>query len=206
MEVKIIRTTPRPMEAISQAAGICYGKDNYSKKRVETCAKNGHLSVFEHAYVSFIASGISRACSHQLVRHRMASYCQQSQRYCKYDLSGDDWYVIPPSIKPEHVGSFRNAMYSASVAYKSALQAGYKAEDARYMLPEATKTWIFVTMNVRELFHFFDLRADSHAQWEIRNLAVLLIEELENAFDSQWYEIVEIYRVLQDRKDGKINS
>lgn len=204
MEVKIIRMTPRPMEAISQAAGICYGKDNYSKKRVESCAKNGHLSVFEHAYVSFIASGISRACSHQLVRHRMASYCQQSQRYCKYDLTGDDWYVIPPSIKPDHVGSFRNAMYSAAVAYKSALQDGYKAEDARYMLPEATKTEIFVTMNVRELFHFLNLRADLHAQWEIRTLAVTLMEAFEEVSDVQWSEIGEIYRMIRGQKDGKI--
>lgn len=205
MEVKIIRMTPRPMEAISQAAGICYGKDNYSKKRVESCAKNWHLSVFEHAYVSFIASGISRACSHQLVRHRMASYCQQSQRYCKYDLSGNDWYVMPPTIKPEDRVSFQNAMYSAAVAYKCALRAGYRAEDARYMLPEATKTEIFVTMNARELFHFWDLRADSHAQWEIQTLAVLLMNGIAAMDDEQWREITDIYQMLRDKKDGKID-
>lgn len=205
MEVKIIRMTPRPMEAISHAAGICYGKDNYSRKRVETCAKNGHLSVFEHAYVSFIASGISRACSHQLVRHRMASYCQQSQRYCKYDLSGDDWYVMPPTIKPEDRGFFQNAMYIAAVSYKCALKDGYRAEDARYMLPEATKTEIFVTMNARELFHFWDLRADSHAQWEIQTLAVLLMNGIAAMDDEQWREITDIYQMIRDRKDGKID-
>ena len=83
MEVKILAWTHSPVDLIATAAGTCYGKDDPSAKRVERCYKARHMGVFEHASVTFRIEGISRACSHQLVRHRMASYNQRSQRYCK---------------------------------------------------------------------------------------------------------------------------
>lgn len=179
MQVEIVSATSFPIYVIGYAAGTCYGKSDLSEKRVASCFKAGHMSVFEHATVTFKASGISRACSHQLVRHRLASFCQESQRYCKIDVDGD-WFVKPPSfdageddptLTMERDEFFYGCMYDAARNYRNALAAGLKPEDARYLLPEAAKTAITVTMNARELFHFLDMRQSKAAQWEIRELA-----------------------------------
>lgn len=183
MQVTITNYTPDPIHHISRSAALCYGKSDDKPSRVLNCVKMGHESILEHASVSFTVDGISRACSHQLVRHRMASYLQESQRYCKYDLSGDDWYVVPPSFAIDHPREFSDNMREASDAYVGALRAGIKPEDARYLLPEATKTRIAVTMNWREVFHFFDLRTDRAAQWEIRDMANALVAEMEKLDD-----------------------
>ena len=182
MEVTIRSKTSDMVGAISEAAGLCYGKTDRSVKRVRNCYKVGHTGILEHATVSFLVKGISRACSHQLVRHRIASYLQESQRYVKYDLSGDDWYVIPPSIDKNvyMLAEYNDKMTSDAKAYRDALAYGIKPEDARYLLPNAMKTNIVVTMNVRTLFHFFDLRLGPRAQWEIRELAESMAVEMEN--------------------------
>lgn len=191
MNIEIVFATPYPLDIISYAAGTCYGKSDLSAKRVRSCFKSGHMSVFEHVSVTFKASGISRACSHQLVRHRMASFCQESQRYCKIDV-GEDWYVIPPwfyeGANQMLIDDYRQAMTVAAFNYLQGLQAGMKPEDARYMLPEACKTSITVTMNVRELFHFLDMRQDNRAQWEIRALADELDRKLREY--EQWDELM----------------
>ena len=168
--------------AISEAAGLCYGKTDRSVKRVRNCYKVGHTGILEHATVSFLVKGISRACSHQLVRHRIASYLQESQRYVKYDLSGDDWYVIPPSIDNNiyMLAEYNDRMAADAKAYRDALAYGINPEDARYLLPNAMKTNVIVTMNVRSLFHFFDLRLGPRAQWEIREIAESMAVEMEN--------------------------
>lgn len=182
MEVTIRSKTSDMIGAISEAAGLCYGKTDRSVRRVRNCYKVGHTGILEHATVSFLVRGISRACSHQLVRHRIASYLQESQRYVKYDLSGDDWYVIPPSIDNNiyMLAEYNDRMAADAKAYRDALAYGIKPEDARYLLPNAMKTNIIVTMNVRSLFHFFDLRLGPRAQWEIRELAELMTVEMEN--------------------------
>lgn len=192
METYVVAATDNPCDVISSAAGTSYGKEEPSMKRLEYCFNNGHMSVFEHATVTFYISGISRACSHQLVRHRMASFVQKSQRYTK--VEGNDWYVTPPIFRET---SIDNIMYDSMMKsylenYNSALAAGVKPEDARYLLPEATKTDIMMTMNVRELFHFWDLRLDSAAQWEIRQLANYTKECLA-VEDEQWRYLVELY-------------
>ena len=180
MQVEIVAATSFPIDVIGYAAGTCYGKADLSDKRVASCFKAGHMSVFEHASVTFKASGISRACSHQLVRHRLASFCQESQRYCKVDTSNRDWFVMPPSfgagednpaVGMELDEFFWGCMIEHAADYNLAIEAGVKPEDARYLLPEAAKTAITVTMNARELFHFLDMRQSKAAQWEIRELA-----------------------------------
>ena len=176
VKVDVMSCTPNPIEVISLAAGNCYGKNDVSLKRVERCYKNNHMSVFEHASITFRISGISRACSHQLVRHRLASFCQKSQRYSKVDTFGD-WYVMPESI--DDVEAFKELMKTAARAYNFAIEkCGAKPEDARYLLPEATKTEIVMTMNARELFHFLDMRESHSAQWEIRDLARVIVSRL----------------------------
>ena len=194
MKVTIVGATPNPMEMASLAAGICYGKTNYSPKRVHHCVSLGHNTVIEHCVVTFVVEDISRDCSHQLVRHRIASYNQESQRYCRYDLKGDDWYVVPPSLDGDE--RYKNRRHQEAMWYLTDLEMGIKAEDARYELPGATKTKIIVTMNARSLFNFLDLRCDKAAQWEIRQLADE-VERLVSGINDQWAELLSI------RKEGK---
>lgn len=195
MEVEILSATSAPIEVISLAAGTCYGKHDVSVKRVESCFKAGHMSVFEHASATFRISGISRACSHQLVRHRVASYSQQSQRYCKVEFD-TDWYVTPPWLlegqNQMYLDGYRETMVAAAFNYLQGLKAGMKPEDARYMLPEATKTEIVVSMNLRELFHFFDTRMDRRAQLEIRSLAKMMYAKL-CAHSPEWEQLMDMY-------------
>lgn len=195
MQVTILNKTDNPLQLISRAAGTCYGKSNYSAKRVKTCLQAGHMSVFEHASVTFEIDGISRACSHQIVRHRIASYSQQSQRYCKIDVDSDDWYVMPKSFDnltdADNEHFYRRRMKYYARFYQDALDDGIKPEDVRYLLPEATKTKIVVTMNLRELFHFFDVRNSQRAQWEIRDLAKAMHDALLD--NPEWRELVTMY-------------
>lgn len=195
MEVKIISAIEKPIDAISLAAGTSYGKDNVSLKRVESCVKHGHTSVIEHAYITFRIDGISRACSHQLTRHRLASFCQESQRYCKYtDLMNEDWYVVPPSIKGDTTKEriFRMDMKHAAMSYLLLLESGVKAEDARYVLGNAAKTSITMSMNPREFFSFLNLRLSPKAQWEIRELAENMRWVAEH-YNEQWAQLMQIY-------------
>ena len=190
MQVTILSKTDNPLQLVSRAAGTCYGKTDYSAKRIKTCLQAGHLSVFEHASVTFEIDGISRACSHQLVRHRVASYSQQSQRYCKIDVSSDDWYVTPPIMSRGE--QYKRFMQDMAEKYQCALDSGIKPEDARYLLPEATKTKIVVTMNLRELFHFFDTRNSNRAQWEICDVAYTMHNVLIGS-DDEWRELITMY-------------
>lgn len=180
MYVAIENMDAQPLYVISRAAGTSYGKGDFKESRVWNCLQKEHMSVFEHAHVSFRIDGISRACTHQLVRHRMASFVQESQRYCQIDVA-DEWYVKPKSLKGVSAVAFYGVMDCCAEAYIKALNDGIKPEDARFMLPEATKTMIVMTMNWRELLHFLDLRLDKHAQWEIRELAANMVEALAEA-------------------------
>lgn len=144
-------------------------------RALEHALASGHESVIEHASFTFTIEGISRACSHQLVRHRMASYSQQSQRYVNMD--GFE-YVIPESIgnHPDAIEHYEWAMKAIRKAYDSLINHGIPEEDARYILPNACCTNIVVTMNARELRHFLKLRLCRRAQWEIRELAERMLD------------------------------
>jgi thymidylate synthase (FAD) len=146
-------------------------------KLLQGIVKAGHGSVLEHCCFTFSIEGISRACSHQLVRHRIASYSQQSQRYVKGDKFD---YVIPPEIeKREDLKKvFDEHMRNTKTLYNTLILCGMKKEDARYLLPNATTTNIVVTMNARELLHFIELRTSPRAQWEIRELAGEMLKQL----------------------------
>lgn len=145
-------------------------------KLLQGIVKAGHGSVLEHCCFTFSIEGISRACSHQLVRHRIASYSQQSQRYVKGDKFG---YVIPPEIEKSGglKKAFEDHMKNTMVLYNALVLSGIKKEDARYLLPNATTTNIVVTMNARELLHFIELRTSPRAQWEIREMANKMLEQ-----------------------------
>ncbi len=181
MKVTIIAHTPDPERVAASAARQCYSKnsatkaiadlkDDDVKRLLRMIIANGHLSVLEHSSFTFAIDGISRACSHQLVRHRIASYSQQSQRYVKLDEI--DW-VLPESIKKssEALKIFESALDTCKTCYLALLAMGVPAEDARYALPQSSPTKIVVTMNARALLNFFELRCCLRAQWEIRAVA-----------------------------------
>lgn len=204
MNVNVISATPYPMSVISQVAGVCYGKTNIDPKRVQRCFSAGHLSVFEHASATFLLEGPSRSCMAQLTRHRLASFCVESQRYCKYDLEGE-WYVVPPAFEePDFMGDFtlrswyQTKMENDAKAYRSAIENGTRPEDARFLLPEAAKTRIAVTMNCRELFHVFDMRMDKAAQWEVRDLVGKMHDEVRGR-SPEWEQIIDMYDAAVER-------
>lgn len=173
MRVTLIQQTPNPIETISTIASICYDSDPKDPMAlVKHLYKNGHHSVFEHIYFTFKIDGISRACSHQLVRHRHCSFTQRSQRYCAEN--GFD-YVTPPSIKDSaYAGNYNYAMYAASDYYDSMSYA--PNEDVRYILPNACETSLYLSCNLRELIHICNERLCSKAQWEIRELVEKMVE------------------------------
>ena len=139
-----------------------------------------HWGVFEHATFTVSVEGVSRACTHQLVRHRQNSFLQQSQRAVEIDTSKGDWYVVPPTFKDGIRVGFSTFMHGCGAAYRQAIEAGIPEEDARYVLPNACKTNIVITANARQWLHIFYMRLSPAAQWEIREMAQKILEELMN--------------------------
>ncbi|MCL2332125.1 MAG: FAD-dependent thymidylate synthase [Actinomycetia bacterium] len=187
MSVILLYHTPDPERAIAAAARLCYAPvgaaelfdelDEAAIHRVlRTVITSGHHSTLEHASYTFALDGVSRAMTHQLVRHRLASYNQQSQRYVNFKDAPR--FIVPPEVAadPGRNAAFRASCQASFDAYRTLVEAGMAAEDARYLLPNATETKITMTMNVRELLHFFSLRCCRRAQWEIRAVADEMLE------------------------------
>lgn len=181
MRVQLLTHTPDPEQVVAAAARLCYSDASIGQllerapeqapRLLRKILDMGHLSVLEHASFSFGIEGISRACSHQLVRHRIASFSQQSQRYVSHESPFEA--VIPESIadQPELAARFAQHLKATHELYRELLAAGIPAEDARFVLPNAAATKLVLTMNARELHHFFALRCCRRAQWEIRIMA-----------------------------------
>lgn len=165
MNVDLIQATPQPVETIARIASICYDSNPKDPvKLVKHLYRNGHHSVLEHIYFTFVITGISRACSHQLIRHRHCSFTQRSQRYCSED---GFTYVTPPEI--DETG-FAEDMQSIDAWYREYQKYGVRNEDARYILPNACETSLYLSCNLHELIHMANERLCSRAQWEIREL------------------------------------
>jgi len=182
LSVKLLSHTPDPEGVVALAAKLCYSdaniedlKEAISKRDqqgfIEKIVKIGHHSVLEHISFTFGIEGVSRALTHQLVRHRIASYSQKSQRYVKYTEDFD--YIMPLTIRnnEKYKKRFEELMSEISDLYSEMISHDIPAEDARYILPNACETKIIVTMNARELLHFFKIRCCNRAQWEIRQMS-----------------------------------
>ena len=188
MKVQLIQHTPNPQRVVAMAARLCYSPigaeelaETMTDKQVENLLKKiielGHTSTLEHATFTFAIEGVSRVLTHQLVRHRIASYSQQSQRY----VSEHDFeYIVPPTIaaNEEALRKFESLMQTVRQTYDELVALGVDKEDARYSLTNATETKIVVTMNARSLQNFFNLRCCQRAQWEIREMARLMLLEV----------------------------
>ena len=186
MNVTLIEYTPNPEQTVALAARLCYSPPSITDLRdklessdieqfLDRIMSLGHHSVLEHASFTFGVEGISRVTSHQLVRHRVASYSQQSQRY----VSHKEHFA---SIMPESIAGnaearqiFADMSDAVHQAYGQLIELGIPAEDARYILPNSTETKIIMTMNARELLHYFALRCCERAQWEIRDMSIEML-------------------------------
>lgn len=187
MNVKLIGYTSNPEKLPAIAAILTHSKikpENLDKIPwkeqiviLEQVLKLGHTSIIEHASFTFAISDVSRTLTHQLVRHRIASYSQQSQRYVSLNEQN---YVIPPSINKNKIAkrTYKETMEVIWAHYNKLLALNIPVEDARYVLPNGACTNIMVTMNARSLLNFFELRCCLHAQWEIRLLANKMLREV----------------------------
>ena len=167
MKVSLIQATPQPIETIAQIASICYDSNpNNPLELVKRLYRNGHHSVFEHIYFTFKIEGISRACSHQIVRHRHCSFTQRSQRYC----SEDGFAIVEPqSIQNiDTKGGYFALMDDITRHYEELQAIGVPNEDARMVLPNACGTSLYLSCNLRELIHICNERLCNKAQWEVR--------------------------------------
>nr|DAQ68502.1 MAG TPA: FAD-dependent thymidylate synthase [Caudoviricetes sp.] len=209
LHVELLAYTPEPEMVVASAAKLCYSKSDINellKKQtpenielfLEKLSGYGHMSPVEHISFTFGIEGISRSLSHQLVRHRLASYSQKSQRYVNEDSFK---YIIPPSIKNndrcnlefcdimDEIGKayidlyallkeahIRDLIDSGELKDEAVEKADrLAAEDARFVLPNACETKLIMTMNARELLHFFEERCCERAQWEIREMATQML-------------------------------
>jgi len=174
MKVKLLSITPNAELLIESAGRTCYksfykyeagAKPSYIRF-IRMLLKSGHTSVLEHASATFRIKGGSRSFTHQIVRHRLLSISQQSQRYCRED--GFE-YITPPSIDTDEKKLvFAIAMNNAQNSYKQLAELGLRKEDARFVLPNACESEIVLTGNFRQWMHVIEMRCDKHAQWEIR--------------------------------------
>jgi thymidylate synthase (FAD) len=182
MKVILVRYTPDPELAIASAASVSYdSKKNLTPEYVSTFIKNlgarGHLSPFEHASFTFDIQGISRVCSHQLVRHRIGvAFTQQSQRYTRQT---SPHFVIPSTILQAGEKRYAELALACHRLYQEMVENGIPMEDARYILPHCFETRIVMTMNARELINASELRLCQRAQWEVRELFSNLRLEIE---------------------------
>ena len=185
MNVKLIGFSSNPEKIPAMAAKLTHSiakpedLEKTSKSELNSILKHvlnlGHTSIIEHTSFTFAISDVSRSLTHQLVRHRIASYAQQSQRYVNLKKPN---YVIPPKINANKSmkKAYEETMNIIWTQYNKLIDMDMPAEDSRYVLPNAACTNIMVTMNARSLLNFFELRCCLHAQWEIRKLANMMLK------------------------------
>lgn len=194
MKVELLAITPNAEKLIERAARVCYRSGakagpGTDKELIPRLIKSGHHSALEHAGASFLLGEVSRSLTHQLVRHRLCSYSQQSQRFVN---EMNFHFVEPRSVakNPEAHRIFEEFMADARTAYAELQRLEIKGEDARFVLPNAVCSEIVISANFRELRHIFCLRCDPHAQWEIRNVAIEMLRIMKKEAPSVFGDFV----------------
>ena len=205
MKVTLIQATSKPIETIAQIASICYDSNPKNPLGlVKHLYQNGHHSVFEHIYFTFKIEGISRACSHQLVRHRHCSFTQRSQRYCSEDGFG---VVVPKSItKIDTKDGYFDFMDYIEQHYKELQAHGVPNEDARMVLPNACTTSLYLSCNLRELIHMANERLCIRAQWEIRDLVKEMVALVDPELQFMLVPKCKSGRIICNAPCGKVES
>lgn len=203
MRVKLLWYTPNAEFNVALAMRRCYSarpieelekellaKPGYEKDLIAKAIRDKTFDVIEHAVFMFEIEGISRICSHQLVRHRIASYDQESQRFSAVEKED---FVVPNSIRgnPEALKIYEDVLRSSVEAFKKMKELEVPKEDARFVLPQSIGTKLVITANARSLMHFFWQRTASQAQWEIRELAEMMLVECKKVAPSIFKEVIE---------------
>lgn len=193
-QVTLLAITPQGEKLIEEAGRTCYLSldkigDGTEKNFIRNCIKNGHHSILEHASATFRIQGASRAFTHQLVRHRLASFSQQSQRYVD---ENEFHYIIPPEIvkNSDARNVFREFIEQARTVYMKLRELGIKKEDARFVLPNALESQIVFSANFRELRFIFSLRLHRSAQWEIRRVCMEMLKIMQREAPSVFGDFI----------------
>ena len=194
MKVTLVNYAQQGEYLAHLGAAICVDKlDNPTEKGMLSAINSGHDSILEHLPLTFLVEDISRACSHQLVRHRIASYSQMSQRYAKVKTRGEKWFITPMSIVTHRIegnytlnSKYQNLMVHIAELYNEMREAGIPNEDARMILPNACSTSIMVSMNARSLVEAATLRTCNRAQWEIRQMFKLMRDSIKDVYPHVW--------------------
>jgi thymidylate synthase (FAD) len=193
MEVELLAITPNAEEVIERAGRTCYmsqGRisEKSASKFIRMLISKGHLSILEHAYATFRISGISRASTHQIVRHRLCSFSQKSQRYVT-ERDGD--FVVPPSVRENERARtcFEESVTEAKGVYERLLELGIPREDARFVLPNAASSEIVLSANFRELRHVIVMRGSKEAQWEVREMVKRILMILKDKAPNVFFDL-----------------
>ncbi|MDH4222349.1 MAG: FAD-dependent thymidylate synthase [candidate division Zixibacteria bacterium] len=183
MKVELMAITPQAEDIIEKACRTCYlsfhryNPPSSTEELIKKVIRKRHYSVLEHAYATFRIKGASRVFTHEMVRHRLMSPSQESQRYVEYGKTKEFEYVIPPTVE---ITSFRNEFEKIALKlkdfYEEMVKAGIPKEDARYILPNAAVSEIVVSANFRELRHIFEVRCVPRAHWEIREICLEMLK------------------------------
>ena len=207
MKIELIYITPNPEKVIEKAGRTSYQSFNRmgegsEKKFIRMIINLGHLSVIEHAVASFRIKDVSRSLTHQLVRHRLASFTQKSQRYVD---EKHFTFVEPPKIEenPEAHKIYLDFMESVRETYRKLRDLKIPKEDARFVLPNATTTEIVITANLREWRHIVELRGSKHAQWEIRRMTIEILKILKREAPTVFEDFVIVGDHVERRKNAK---
>lgn len=206
MEVTLMSITPdaeKLIETIGRVAYQSFDKqtEGSEKKFIRMLIKRGHESVLEHASATVRIKGVSRALTHQLVRHRLCSFTQKSQRWVS---ESNFTYITPNSVKGQTYVIYNSLMNTIRDTYNVLVKSGVPKEDARFILPNATSTEIVITANFREWRHILRLRGARQAQWEIRKLAIKILELLKEHAPTVFGDLVvskekEVIEVLDSK-------
>ena len=208
MKVKLLEITPNAETLIEYAGRIAHDSNigYYCSTLkpggfIQNLIEWGHESVLEHASATFLITEVSRVFSHQLVRHRLASYTQRSQRYVS---EGDSKYVLPLSVALDQDAYllYDKFMRASKKVYKELIDLKIPKEDARFVLPNATKTEIIMTANFRQLRHMIKLRTSKHAQWEIRYVFIWILKVLAKECPQVFGDLLEDAR--KEKENGKV--
>ena len=210
MKVEILCVTPDAEKLIEEAGRTCYRSEGRigsgtEQAFIRNLIAAGHLSVLEHASATIRLSGISRALTHQLIRHRLCSFSQQSQRYVRED---EFEYITPPAIASNEnaVQVYHECMGQLTDVYKKLLSAGILKEDARYVLPNACATQIVFTANFRQLRSMIHLRGEKKAQWEIREAFIRILEQMKKIAPNCFFDFETDYEKMTVESGVRVKS
>jgi len=203
MRVRLLWHTPEPEITVALAMRRCYSskpiedleaelksKPGYEKDLIAKALRDKTFDVIEHAVFMFELEGISRVCSHQVVRHRIASYDQESQRFSAVEKED---FIIPHSVQssPEALRIYEEVIKHSLEVFKKLKELEVPKEDARFILPQSIGTKLVITANARSLMHFFWQRLAPQAQWEIRELADMMLKECKKVAPSIFKDVIE---------------